>query len=52
MARHVRHRAKHVGDAVVAQQGARLATLLHVGAAVGSVVVGLALAQHVIFYAW
>jgi ABC-type nickel/cobalt efflux system permease component RcnA len=34
---------------LAAQQGARLATVLHVGAAVGSVVAGLALAQHVIF---
>jgi hypothetical protein len=34
---------------LAAQQGARWATLLHVGAAIGSVVAGLALAQHVIF---
>ena len=34
---------------LAAQQGARWATLLHVGAAIGSVVAGLALAQQVIF---
>jgi ABC-type nickel/cobalt efflux system permease component RcnA len=34
---------------LAARQGARWATLLHVGAAIGSVVLGLALAQQVIF---
>ena len=34
---------------LAAQQGARWATVLHVGAAIGSVVAGLALAQQVIF---
>jgi len=34
---------------LASQQGARWATVLHVGAAIGSVVAGLALAQHVIF---
>jgi ABC-type nickel/cobalt efflux system permease component RcnA len=37
---------------LAARQGARWATALHVSAAVGSVVAGLALAQHVISYAW
>jgi ABC-type nickel/cobalt efflux system permease component RcnA len=37
---------------LAAGRGTRWATLLHVGAAIGSVVAGLALAQHVIFYAW
>ena len=37
---------------LAAQQGARLGTLLHVGAAIGSLVAGFALAQHAIFYAW
>jgi ABC-type nickel/cobalt efflux system permease component RcnA len=34
---------------LAAERGTRWATLLHVGAAAGSVVAGLALAQHVIF---
>lgn len=34
---------------LAAQQGARWATALHIGAAIGSVVAGFALAQHVIF---
>ena len=34
---------------LAAQQGARWATILHVGAAIGSVVAGVALAQQVIF---